>query len=216
MLAISTSASATPSTFGCARGTWDLRSRRHFAATDSRFKLAVPSLHSSVHFTKPLSLRATRTIGLLSGPSNGWERSSLTRFPFRHTIPNISGGRAARNATDGHRESAHLHRTSGASRCRRRGEGSQTAKSSSFITAHKFTTGQRSKTMALALVGSARASAPPPGEPDQRPLLIKPVLRIKTAIGRPILLVAVPRAQQGADGVTTEADHVGQAMAAAR
>jgi hypothetical protein len=70
--------------------------------------------------------------------------------------------------------------------------------------------------MALALVGSARASAPPPGEPDQRPLLIKPVLRIKTAIGRPILLVAVPRAQQGADGVTTEADHVGQAMAAAR
>ncbi len=44
--------------------------------------------------------------------------------------------------------------------------------------------------------------------------LIKPIVRIKTVIGRPMLLVAVLGAQQGADRVTTEADQVGQAMAA--
>jgi len=46
-------------------------------------------------------------------------------------------------------------------------------------------------------------------------LLIKPIPRIETVIGRPILLVAVLGAQQAADGVTAKANQVGQEMAAA-
>jgi hypothetical protein len=45
-------------------------------------------------------------------------------------------------------------------------------------------------------------------------LLIKPVLRVKPVVGRPILLVAVLRAQQCADGVPSETNQIGQQMTA--
>jgi hypothetical protein len=45
-------------------------------------------------------------------------------------------------------------------------------------------------------------------------VLIKSILRVKPVIGRPILLMAVLRAQQRTDGVTAKADQVGQEMAA--
>jgi hypothetical protein len=45
-------------------------------------------------------------------------------------------------------------------------------------------------------------------------LLIEPVLGIKTVIGRPILLMPVLGAQEGADGMTAKAGQMRQEMAA--
>jgi hypothetical protein len=45
-------------------------------------------------------------------------------------------------------------------------------------------------------------------------LLIKPVLRVKPVVGRPVLLVAVLRAQKCTDGVPSETNQMGQQMTA--